>query len=97
MYFLRIENNKQKYYNMDCDLIKTLPGIVVGIMLVISEILPFIPDKYIQSNGILHLIVNIIKQILEQNHITVPPLVNPEESSKLLNNESTSSTTNSNP
>lgn len=48
----------------DCAIITYTPLIISGGLLIISEILPFIPDKYVKAKGILQLIVQTGQKIL---------------------------------
>lgn len=49
---------------MDLNLIEK---IILGSIIIISEILPFFPKKYIKSHGILHFGWNLIKKIVKKN------------------------------
>lgn len=48
--------------------------IVLVVILIISEVLPFIPQKFIKANGIIELIVEVIKKIAERNKRPPSPL-----------------------
>lgn len=41
-----------------------IPSVVITILLIISEVLSLIPEKYIKSNGIIQLIYNIFEVVI---------------------------------
>jgi hypothetical protein len=63
----------------------TIVTIVLAVCLAISEVLSFVPEKYIQGNSILGAIVNVIK-ILATYAKTQPAVLQNSESSQPVQN-----------